>query len=105
MKTEQLQHIADCIKRARQAGREAADACPNDGGSANLDTVYLYGLEGVHQKSMNKAGISCYRKGVGEFFLSGCCFGQGNRNYAGTQAVCKSLQRDGIDCAIWYMLD
>lgn len=103
---DQFKRLKAAYDRALLAAKEAAAACPDDAGSANLDSVYLYGLTGVHERRLTSEGINCYRKGIGEFFLVDGGYGQGNRRYAAVQAMYKSLKADGIDCcSIWYRMD
>lgn len=100
-----LQELSAKVKRATAAGMTAAEACPDDGGSANLDHVCLYGLKGVREASLRKAGINGYRGSRGTFHLYAPFPGQGNRRYAGVQAMHQSLANDGVACYVFYQLD
>ncbi len=100
-----LKTIKQAYDRALIAAKAAAEACPDDGGSCNLDTVYLCDLPRYQERRLTSEGIICYRKGPGEFFLVDDRYGQGNRRYAAVQAMFKSLQADGIACSIWYQMD
>jgi len=101
-----LKELASKINVAITIGQMAAEAQPNDGGSANLDHVVVYGLKGVRESAMEKAGINCHKgRYAGEFHLTAPFSGQGNRRYAGVQAMCKSLKDAGVDCYVYYMMD
>lgn len=92
------------IAAAIIAGKQAADAQANDGGSANLDHVVLTGLRGVREASLRKAGIQAH-KGRWGFHLTAPFDGQGQRRYAGVQAMCEHLQAAGVECHVFYQLD
>lgn len=96
--------LAARIREARASGQAAADACPNDGGSANLDHVVLTGLGRVREATLRKFGIDAYRSRSG-FHLSESFGGQGNRRYVGVQAMYKSLREAGVPCFIYYQVD
>lgn len=56
MKKEQLPEVVAAVARALEAGKAAAAAAPDDGGSANLDRVYLrVGL--LREKTLHDAGL------------------------------------------------
>ncbi|NVZ45090.1 hypothetical protein HX780_06540 [Pseudomonas tolaasii] len=110
MTKNQLQELAAAVSRALEAGKEAAAAAPDDGGSANLDCVYLCDLKGIREKTLHGAGIeghmqpaSTYRSRG--FHLPAPFSGQGNRRYAGVQAMSKSLTADGVPHSIRYQMD
>jgi hypothetical protein len=108
MTVDQLKDLAFAVKKAIDAGTAAADAAPDDAGTANLDHVYLYGLKRVRLATLQSAGIDCskWRSGeAGEFHLRHPFGGQGNRNYAGVQAMYKSLIADGVKCSVYYQTD
>ena len=92
------------VAAAIVAGQQAAEAEASDGGSANLDHVVLTGLRGVREDSLRKAGISAH-KGRWGFHLSAPFNGQGQRRYAGVQAMAKHLQDAGVECHVFYQLD
>ena len=109
MKKEQLPEVVAAVERALEAGKAAAAAAPDDGGSANLDRVYLrVGL--LREKTLHDAGLHGWMQSASTYharaFHLGAPFGgQGNRRYAGVQAMHKSLQSEGVDCGIWYQMD
>jgi hypothetical protein len=106
---DQLPELVAAVARAIEAGKAAAEAVPDDGGSANLDRVYIKtGL--LREKTLDKAGITGWMQRATTyharaFHLSAPFSGQGNRRYAGVQAMYKSLKDDGIDCGVWYQMD
>ncbi len=100
-----LYDLAEKVRRAVAAGIAASDAEPNDGGSANLDHVYVYGLKGVREASMRKVGIGCYKGRPGGFHLDAPFGGQGNKRYAGVQAMYEALKAEGVECYVHYQLD
>jgi hypothetical protein len=108
MTDAQLKDLAFAVRKAIAVGTVAAEARPDDAGTANLDHVYLYGLKRVRLETLTKAGIDCskWRSGeAGEFHLRHPFGGQGNRNYAGVQAMYKSLIADGVKCSVYYQTD
>jgi hypothetical protein len=96
--------LAQKVAAAIVVGQQAAAAQDNDGGSANLDHVVLTGLPGVRETSLRKAGIAAH-KGRWGFHLSAPFDGQGQRRYAGVQAMCAHLQAAGVECHVFYQLD
>lgn len=105
MNKDQLNDLAHAVAKAVEAGKAAAEACEDDGGTANLDRVYLYDLTRMKVETLKAAGIDCYKSAPGEFHLSAPFGGQGNRRYAGVQAMYKSLKADGIACSVYYCMD
>lgn len=105
MTKEALTALAEAVAKAIEAGKAAADATLDDGGTANLDRVYLYDLKGWKVEAMKSAGIDCWKSAPGEFHLSAPFNGQGNRRYAGVQAMYKSLKAAGVACSVYYCMD
>lgn len=109
MKKDQLPELAAAVARAIEVGKAAATAAPDDSGSANLDRVYLrVGL--LREKTLQNAGLEGWMQSASTyharaFHLSAPFSGQGNRRYAGVQAMYKSLVADGVDCGVWYQVD
>ncbi|RVD77069.1 hypothetical protein [Pseudomonas koreensis] len=109
MTKNQLPELAAAVARALEAGKAAAEAAPDDGGSANLDRVYVrVGL--LREATIEKAGILGWMQAATTyhsraFHLSAPFGGQGNRRYAGVQAMYKSLKAEGVDCGVWYQMD
>lgn len=107
MTKEKLAALAPKVRIAIEAGKAAAAACDNDGGSANLDRVVIpvpgmradadHGLPGYLQK---RHGY--HRQGI---HLDTPRPGQGNRHSAGVQAMHKSLKDQGVDCYVYYQID
>ncbi|WP_249675547.1 hypothetical protein [Pseudomonas abieticivorans] len=107
MTKEQLAALPAQIKTAAQAGLDAAAACPNDGGSANLDRVVIrmrdmresavIGLPGYLTKASTR-----HPRGL---HLDTPFPGQGNQRAAGVRAMHKSLQDQGVDCYVYYQVD
>ena len=106
---EKLPELASAVARAIDAGKAAAEAAPNDGGSANLDRVYLrVGL--LREKTLHDAGLEGWMQSASTyharaFHLNAPFPGQGNMRYAGVQAMYKSLIAEGVDCGVWYQVD
>ncbi|AUZ46867.1 hypothetical protein [Pseudomonas orientalis] len=65
MTKDQPQQLAAAVSRATEAGKVAAAAAADDGGSANLDRVYLCDLKGIREKTLLGAGIAGYMKSAG----------------------------------------
>ncbi|VVP79056.1 hypothetical protein [Pseudomonas fluorescens] len=109
MTKDQLPALTSAVARAIEAGKAAAEAAPNDGGSANLDRAYIrVGL--LREGSLHKAGLEGWMQPASTYharaFHLGAPFGgQGNRRYAGVQAMYKSLKAEGVDCGVWYQTD
>lgn len=109
MTKDQLPELAAAVARAIEAGKAAAGTAPDDGGSANLDRVYLrVGL--LREKTLHDAGLDGWMQSASTYhsraFHLGAPFdGQGNRRYAGVQAMYKSLKAEGVDCGVWYQVD
>lgn len=101
-----LADLAEAVRGAIAAGKAAADASPDDGGSANLDHVVLYGLRGVRETSLRNAGVDASKgRHAGEFTLPTPFGGQGNRRYLGVQAMCKHLKDCGWSAYVYYVMD
>lgn len=96
--------LAGKIAAAAQAGREAANNAPNDGGSANLDHVVLTDVKSVREDTLRRSGINGY-KHRGAFHLDAPFPGQGLRRYEGVQAMQRSLQEAGAPCYVHYQID
>ena len=96
--------LAAKVAVAIRAGHAAAEAEPHDGGSANLDHVVLTDLRGVREASLRKAGIPA-TKGRDGFHFALSFGGQGNRRYAGVQAMCRALRDAGVSCHVHYLID
>lgn len=105
MTPEKLQDLARAVAKAVEAGKAAAAAAPNDDGTCNTDHVYLYGLKRMKEETLKAAGIKCRKWKPGQFHLDTPWPGQANRNCAGVQAMYKSLIADGVECAVYYMMD
>lgn len=107
MTKEELASLPAKIRIAIDAGKAAAAACTDDGGSANLDRVVipvpglrtsqLQGLPGYVQKKSRY-----HQQGV---HLDTPWPGQGNQHSAGVQAMHKSLKDQGVNCYVYYQVD
>ena len=99
--------LAKKVHAATAEGMAASLSYPNDGGSANLDHVCIYGLKGVRESSLMAAGIDC-RKATGMpgvFRLVAPFPGQGNQRVAGVEAMAASLRKAGVDCYVHSQMD
>lgn len=105
MTKDELKALAAAVTEAGRAGKEAAEACEDDGGTCNMDCVYLYDLKRMKLETLKAAGINCYKRGPGVFHLSSPFGGQANRNYIGVQAMYKSLKAAGFACSVHYCMD
>lgn len=107
MTKEELASLPAKVCIAIEAGKAAAAACTEDGGSANLDRVVipvpglrssqLQGLPGYVQKKSRY-----HQQGV---HLDTPWPGIGNRHSAGVQAMHQSLKAQGVDCYVYYQVD
>lgn len=107
MTKEELTGLPEKVRAAIEAGKAAAAACDNDGGSANCDRVVipvpglrasqLPSLPGYVQKKSRY-----HRQGI---HLHTPWPGIGNRHSAGVQAMHRSLQAQGVDCYVYYQVD
>lgn len=107
MTKDELSSLPAKVRIAIEAGKAAAAACTDDGGSANLDRVVipvpglrasqLQGLPGYIQKKSRY-----HQQGV---HLDTPWPGQGNQHSAGVQAMHKSLKDQGVNCYVYYQVD
>jgi len=98
------------LEKARIAGIEAAKG--DDGGSANMDSVFLRVPRAREEKvleTIQKAGLYCLHKskwlGSYGYLISPAGCGQGNSRYRAVQAMVKSLKEDGLEATPFYMMD
>ena len=109
MTKDKLPALAAAVARAIEAGKVAAAAAPDDGGSANLDRVYLR-VSLLREKTLHDAGLQGWMQSASTyharaFHLTAPFDGQGNRRYAGVQAMYKSLIAESVDCGVRYQMD
>ena len=94
-------------------GKELAElaAQGEDGGSANLDTVYIRlprQRESKVMKAFEKAGLRAMKRnylGSVIYIIDGIRCGIGNSNYRATQAMYKYLKEQGWDVSVLYTVD
>ena len=98
----------DLIK-AKDAGIEAGKS--EDGGSANMDCVFLKLPRAREVKvieAIKRSGLHCRQKvkwiGYG-YMISPIACGQGNSRYRAMEAMKKSLKDDGYDVLGFYRAD
>lgn len=105
MERSKYKLLSGLISEAKVKGNEAARKV-DDGGTANLDKVVIFGLKGVREKTLKAANIDCYKhwSDAGSFILSGS-FGQGDKNTVGVEAVKDHLKSNGVDCYIHSRMD
>ncbi len=107
MTKDEIAMLPPKIAVAVTAGQAAADACANDGGSANCDRVVIP-MPGVRESSVKglpgyiQEASGWHRRG---FHLDAPFAGIGNRRAAGVQAMHKSLKDQGVDCYVYYQID
>ncbi|RMM84485.1 hypothetical protein ALP72_102034 [Pseudomonas coronafaciens pv. coronafaciens] len=109
MNKDELASLGRKIRIAIKAGQQAAEACPNDSGSANLDRVVIP-MPGVREAAVISSGLPGYLSKASTYHSSGLHLGapfggQGDRRYAGVQAMHRSLQEQGVDCYVYYQID
>lgn len=107
MTKEELASLPAKIRIATEAGKAAAAACTDDGGSANLDRVVipLRGLRANQIKGLPGEVYPASTYHPRGLHLSVPFTGIGNRRYAGVQAMYRSLKDQGVDCYVYYQLD
>ena len=103
----ELTALGPKIAIAIEAGKAAAAACINDGGSANLDRVVIP-IPGMRAASVE--GVPGYVQKAHGYHRQGIHLdtpwpGQGNQHSAGVQAMHKSLKDQGVDCYVYYQID
>lgn len=107
MTKEQLTSLPEKVRIAIAAGKAAAEAYPNDGGSANLDRVVIP-VPGLRASQLpTLPGYVQKRSGHHQqgIHLDTPWPGQGNQHSAGVRAMHASLQAQGVDCYIYHQLD
>jgi len=107
MTKDELAALGPKIEIAIQAGKAAAAACAEDGGSANCDRVFIP-MPGVRDSAVQHLPGYMGKKSTSHqrgFHLSTHWPGIGNRNTAGVQAMHKSLKDQGVDCYVYYQID
>ncbi len=102
--------LLQSLKKARLAGIEAAEG--DDGGSANLDSVFLQVPRCREEKVLSVirgAGLFCLYKtkwmGIPGYLIDPVGCGQGNSRYRAAEAMTKSLQEDGFQAMTYYQMD
>ncbi|MFG0272395.1 hypothetical protein D3C76_211160 [compost metagenome] len=107
MTKEELAALPEKVRIAIEAGKAAAEAHPNDAGSANCDRVVIPvpGLRAIQLPT-----LPGYVQKKSRFHQQGIHLdtpwpGIGNQHSAGVQAMHASLQAQGVDCYVWYQLD
>lgn len=101
--------LIDDLKVGKELAKNASQG--EDGGSANLDFVYLK-LKGAREKKVKeafeKAGLDTHKTryfGIPVYSVNGISGGQGNANVRATEAMKKYLDGEGWDVGIIYILD
>ncbi|MBC3411327.1 hypothetical protein HU720_08420 [Pseudomonas sp. SWRI51] len=107
MTKEELAGLPEKVRVAIEAGKAAAAACTNDGGSANLDRVVIP-VPGLRARQLpTLPGYLQKRSGYHQqgIHLDTPWPGIGNQHSAGVQAMHVSLQAQGVDCYVYYQVD
>lgn len=107
MTKEELASLPAKVRIAIEAGKAAAAACTNDGGSANLDCVVIP-VPGLRANQLPELpGQLWKRSGWHQqgIHLDTPWPGQGNQHSAGVQAMHKSLKDQGVNCYVYYQVD
>lgn len=104
------QKLIQDLRDANQAAKAAADKS-DDGGSANLDSVFLRiprQREVAVLKAIQEAGLYCREKsqwiGAG-YFIDPQSGGQGNKNFIAVSVMTEHLQRNGWDALDFRKMD
>lgn len=98
------------LREANAAAKAAADAI-DDGGSANLDSVFLRIPRQREEKvlqAISDAGLYCRRKrewiGAG-YMITPTCGGQANKRAKAVEVMKKELNDRGWDALGFYQMD
>ncbi|MGF6593140.1 hypothetical protein [Pseudomonas sp. 2835] len=107
MTKEELASLPEKVRIAIEAGKAAAQACDNDGGSANCDRVVIP-VPGLRASQL--PSLPGYVQKKSRYHQQGIHLdtpwpGIGNRNYAGVQAMHQSLKAQGVNCYVYYQID
>lgn len=107
MTKEELASLPEKVRIAVEAGKAAAEACDNDGGSANCDRVVIP-VPGLRASQL--PSLPGYVQKKSRYHQQGIHLdtpwpGIGNRNYAGVQAMHQSLKAQGVNCYVYYQID
>lgn len=107
MTKEELAALGPKIAIAIEAGKAAAAACDNDGGSANLDRVVIP-IPGMRESQVT--GLPGYVQKRSGWHAQGLHLdtpwpGIGNQHSAGVKAMHESLKAQGVDCYVYYQVD
>ncbi|MBF8793416.1 hypothetical protein ABGT18_08380 [Pseudomonas putida] len=107
MTKEELAGLPAKVRIATEAGKAAAAACTDDGGSANLDRVVIP-VPGLRPNQL--PGLPGYVQKKSRYHQQGIHLdtpwpGQGNQHSAGVQAMHKSLKDQGVNCYVYYQVD
>lgn len=107
MTKEELASLPEKMRIAIEAGKAAAAACADDGGSANLDRVVIPipGLRASQVPSLPgyiQQRTTWHRQGI---HLDTPWPGQGNQRSVGVRAMHQSLKDQCVDCYVYYQLD
>lgn len=104
-----LRTMAVVIRKACKSAKLLRET--QDGGSCNFDSVYIP-VPRMTQKqvdelqSLSGVSLSLRTSGwQGRRIHINCGEGQANRNTVMAEECCKSLQSDGLDAHMYYMLD
>lgn len=107
MTKDELVSLGPKIQIAISAGKAAAEACTNDGGSANCDRVVIP-IPGL--RAASAAGLPGYVQKKSAWHQQGIHLdtpwpGMANQHSAGVEAMHESLKVQGVDCYVYYQID
>lgn len=102
--------LTNDLREANRLAKERADSS-DDGGSANLDRVFLM-IKGAREskviEAIKNAGLYCRGKsewiGAG-YFINPTTGGQGNKRALGVEVMSKYLQSCGWETLAYCQLD
>lgn len=107
--TDSALPLADALRLALKAAEAVADT--GDGGSANLDSAFLFARRGMtarrFEESALAAGVGAYRshhRFWRGWFLE-VQWGQGARRTQMAEAAVATLKEAGWDACVYYVLD
>lgn len=106
---EQYLQLTNDLKEASKLAIEAASKI-DDGGSANLDSVFMR-LKGFREQktieAIHAAGLSGFKTiwfGMAGFIVNPPCVGQGNKRNIAMETMIKFL-KDKYNCFGFYQMD
>lgn len=108
--TEAQKALAAAFAAAKHAAQAAKPG--DDGGTANLDCVFLSARRGLTAATVRKAaevaGVAISARWQSRWWNGWLVFiseGQGARNTRMAEAACRALRNAGYDASVYYQID